>query len=104
MELRHIPCSDPRAPGEPALRRVLEAEGFEVVSWRDPADRVYAPHCHGEDERLCVLRGRIVLKVGGRDFALGPGDQLELPRGTVHSAQAGPDGAVYLIGRRRNGA
>ena len=104
MELRRIPCSDPHMPGEPVCRRALEAEGFEVVSWRDPADRVYEAHSHGEDERLCVLRGRIVLKIDGHDFALGPGDQLELPRGTVHSAQAGPDGALYLIARRRSDA
>jgi quercetin dioxygenase-like cupin family protein len=47
------------------------------------------------------VRGRIVLQVDGRDFALGPGDRLELPRNTEHSACAGPDGAIYLIARRR---
>lgn len=102
MELRHIPWTDPSTPpGEPLLRRHLEAEGYEVTVWRDPADRRYDPHRHGDDERLQVLRGRIVLRVDGRDFPLGPGDGLELPRGVVHSARAGPDGAVYLIARRR---
>src|SRR5690606_17588582 len=48
MELRRIPCSDPHMPGEPVCRRALEAEGFEVVSWRDPADRIYEAHSHGE--------------------------------------------------------
>lgn len=102
MELRHIPWTDPSTPpGEPLLRRHLEAEGYEVTVWRDPADRWYDAHRHGDDERLQVLRGRIVLRVDGRDFPLGPGDGLELPRGVVHSARAGPDGAVYLIARRR---
>lgn len=101
MELRHIPWTDTAPPGEPVLRRHLEAEGFEVRLWRDPADRIYDPHSHGDDERLWVVRGRIVLRVGGCEFPLGPGDCLELPRGTVHSARAGPDGAVYLIARRR---
>jgi quercetin dioxygenase-like cupin family protein len=89
-------------PGERLLRRDLEADGFEVTTWRDPADRTYDAHSHGEDERLCVVRGRIVLRADGRDFPLGPGDRLDLPRGIVHSAQAGPDGAVYLIARRRD--
>ena len=101
MELRHIPWTEPMTPGEPLLRRHLEAEGYEVTVWRDPADRAYAPHCHCDDECLQVLRGGIVLRVDGRDFPLGPGDCLELPRGVVHSARAGPDGAVYLIARRR---
>jgi len=102
VELRHIPWSDPQLPGEPPLRRHLEAEGFEVTTWRDPADRTYAAHRHCDDERLQLVRGRIVLHVDGRDFPLAPGDCLELPRGTLHSAQAGPDGAVYLIARRRS--
>jgi mannose-6-phosphate isomerase-like protein (cupin superfamily) len=102
VELRHIPWTDPQTPGEPLLRRHLEAAGFEVTTWRDPADRTYDPHSHGDDERLWVVRGRIVLHVGGREFPLGPGDCLELPRGTRHSARTGPDGAVYLIARKRS--
>ncbi|MEB2345011.1 MAG: cupin domain-containing protein [Deltaproteobacteria bacterium] len=100
MELRHIPWTDLGAPGELSLRRGLEADGFEVTVWRDPADRSYDAHTHADDERLQVVRGRIVFQVAGRVFPLGPGDALELPRGTLHSAQAGPDGAVYLIARR----
>jgi quercetin dioxygenase-like cupin family protein len=100
MELQHIRWNGDPAPGEAALRRTLEAEGFEVVRWRDPCDRVYDPHSHPHDESLWVVEGRIVLRIGGRDFPLGPGDRLLLPRGTVHTAQAGPDGAVYLIGQR----
>jgi quercetin dioxygenase-like cupin family protein len=48
------------------------------------------------------VRGRIAFQVEGRDYVLGPGDRLELPRGLVHSAHAGPDGATYLIGQRRD--
>lgn len=102
MELRRIPWNETQAPGENLLRRHLEAEGFEVTSWRDPADRTYAAHCHRHDESLWVVCGRIVLQVDGHDIPLGPGDRLELPRGTVHTARAGPDGARYLIGQRRS--
>jgi quercetin dioxygenase-like cupin family protein len=103
VELRHIPWTEPQPPGEPVLRKLLEAQGFEVTVWRDPADRVYDAHSHCEDERLQVLRGQIVLRAGDRDFPLGPGDCLDLPRGVVHTARAGPEGAVYLIGRLRGG-
>ena len=101
MEFRHIPWSEERTPGENGLRRCLEAEGFDVRTWRDPADRVYAQHCHPHDESLWVVRGNLVLRVGGREVPLGPGDRVELPRGTLHTAQCGPEGAVYLIGQRQ---
>jgi mannose-6-phosphate isomerase-like protein (cupin superfamily) len=103
MELRRIPWQGTETPGENALRRHLEAEGFDVVSWRDPADRAYETHSHVCDESLWCVRGRIVFRVDGNDYALGPGDRLELPRGTLHSAHTGPEGATYLIGQRRAG-
>jgi quercetin dioxygenase-like cupin family protein len=101
MEFRHIPWKEPRTPGENGLRRHLEAEGFEVRIWRDPADRSYAPHRHPHDESLWVVRGRIALQVEGREVLLGPGDRVELPGGILHTARCGPDGAVYLIGQKR---
>jgi len=101
MELRRIPWDRDDPPGEGTLRRRLEEEGFEVTAWRDPADRRYDAHRHACDESLWVVRGEIVLRVGADDYALGPGDRLLLPRGTEHTARAGPDGATYLIGQRR---
>ena len=102
MEIRQIRWSDAQEPGEGALRRRLEAEGFEVHAWRDPADRIYGEHRHAEDESLWIVRGSMLFQVDGVDYALGPGDRLELPAGVVHRAQAGPDGATYLIGQRRH--
>jgi quercetin dioxygenase-like cupin family protein len=101
MELRSIPWSDALEPGEGMLRTRLEAEGFEVLAWRDPADRIYGEHHHDCDESLWVVRGTIVFEVSGREFPLGPGDRLLLPAGIAHRAKAGPDGVAYLIGQRR---
>jgi mannose-6-phosphate isomerase-like protein (cupin superfamily) len=100
MELHRIPWMGDGEPGEAALRERLEAEGYDVHTWRDPADRVYGEHHHDCDESLWVVRGSLVFHVDGRDYALGPGDRLELPAHVLHRATAGPDGATYLIGRR----
>jgi quercetin dioxygenase-like cupin family protein len=99
MDVQHIPWNGEQAPGEGTLRRALEAEGYEVTAWRDPSDRTYESHSHPHDESLWVVRGQIVLRIQGQEFPLGPGDRLMLPRNTVHTAQAGPEGAIYLIGR-----
>lgn len=100
MQLHRIPWSGDREPSEAILREGLERDGFEVHVWRDPADRVYAEHCHDDDEALCVIRGSIVFQVGEDEIPLGPGDRLELPAATLHRAVAGCEGAQYLIGRR----
>jgi quercetin dioxygenase-like cupin family protein len=101
VDLEHILWRSDHEPGEPTLRRQLESEGFDVSVWRDPSGRTYEPHSHEWDESLWVLRGRIVFRVAGRDYPLGPGDRLMLPRGIPHAAEAGPEGATYLIGQRR---
>ena len=101
MKLEHIPWRESDVPGEQALRHTLEEEGFDVVTWRDRCNWSYDPHSHEHDESLWVLRGRIVLRVEGEDIALGPGDRVMLPKEIVHTADVGPDGAVYLIGQKR---
>jgi len=100
MKLSRIPWDQQHEPGENSLRRRFEAEGWEVHAWRDPCERLYGDHTHPHDESLWVIQGTIVVCVGGEAYSLEPGDRLDLPKGTVRSAQAGPDGAYYLIGRR----
>lgn len=95
-----IPWRETTAPTEAELRRRLTADGFDAMVWSDPPHRVYAPHRHDHDESLWCVRGRIVFRIDGTDYALGPGDRLQLPHGTVHAAEAGPDGATYLIGEK----
>ena len=102
MKLEHIRWQSQQDPGEITLRLQLESEGFDVSLWRDPSDRVYEPHTHENDASLWVLRGCIVFHIGEKEYPLGPGDRLMLPGGMVHTAEAGPEGATYLIGQRRS--
>ena len=101
MKLERIAWTGPGAPEEAALRRRLEAEGFAPFAWRDEPDADYAPHAHEHDESLWVIEGEIEFGVAGERYRLGPGDRLMLPKGTVHTARAGRQGARYLIGQRR---
>ena len=100
MQLQRTSWQEKRIPGEGALRRRMEAEGWDIRLWRDPSERTYGAHTHSQDESLWVIRGRIVVQTGGWTYALGPGDRLDLPKGIIRSARAGPEGALYLIGRR----
>jgi quercetin dioxygenase-like cupin family protein len=101
MKLERIPWPGPGAPTERVLHDQLEADGFEVFVWRDGAGADYSAHSHDHDESLWVVEGEITFGAEGRSLRLAPGDRLMLPKGTVHTAHAGPEGARYLIGQRR---
>ncbi len=100
MRLELIPWPGPDVPTEAALRHRLEADGFSVWRWSDGAGADYAPHSHDHDESLWVVAGEITFGVDGAAYRMRTGDRLMLPRDTVHTAVAGPDGATYLIGER----
>jgi quercetin dioxygenase-like cupin family protein len=101
VELAVIPWAEPAAPSERALRARLEQEGYDVFAWSDGPGAHYAPHAHDHDESIWVVAGEISFGAAGRLLRLAPGDRLMLPAGTVHTADAGPAGATYLIGERR---
>ncbi len=48
----------------------------------------------GKEETFRCRRGLVLLRVAGDEIVLGPGEQHTIPPDTLHSFQAGPDGAV----------
>ena len=48
----------------------------------------------GKEETFRCRRGLVTLRVDGRELVLRPGEQFTIPPNTLHSFQAGPDGAV----------
>jgi D-lyxose ketol-isomerase len=48
----------------------------------------------GKEETFRCRRGLVRLNVGGKEIVLHPGDQHTIPPDTLHSFQAGPEGAV----------
>jgi quercetin dioxygenase-like cupin family protein len=85
-----------------ALMSKLRAEAHDCYSWSNgPGDR-YAAHSHGYDKVLYCVDGSItfVLEAQGRRLDLKGGDRMELPAGTVHSAEVGPGGCACIEGRR----
>ena len=100
MKCQVLRWAEAAKPREGTLRRRLQDEGFEVFRWRDDAAADYRPHAHDHDESLWVVHGEITFGVAGESHTLGPGDRLMLPKGTVHTAVAGTEGCLYLIGQK----
>jgi quercetin dioxygenase-like cupin family protein len=98
LEVR--PWDGTSAPSEETLAERLAADGFSSFCWSDAPNAHYDEHEHDRDESIWLLAGTLRFGADGRDLALAPGDRLMLPAGTRHTADAGPDGATYLIGQR----
>ena len=79
-----------------AIQEISDS-GWWPVSWRDAPGEVYSPHKHDADQTLYLVEGLLELQVGDESYQLEPGDKLELPALTVHSAKS-PPGATYIIG------
>ena len=85
-------------PSEHEVRARLAAEGLTASAWGNgPFDR-YAAHRHDYDKVLVAAAGAITFHLLelGRDVLLSAGDRLDLPAGTLHGADVGPDGVTCL--------
>jgi quercetin dioxygenase-like cupin family protein len=71
---------------EAALRAKLEALGYRVARYTYDPGTVFPDHTHGLDKIDAVVSGRFRLVVSGHLHVLGPGDWIEVPRGSVHNA------------------
>jgi mannose-6-phosphate isomerase-like protein (cupin superfamily) len=83
-------------PSEQALDALLRNDGLAPRWWSNgPGDR-YAAHDHSYHKVLYCASGSIRFVVGGANVDLAPGDRLDLPPGTSHSAVVGPRGVTCV--------
>jgi quercetin dioxygenase-like cupin family protein len=87
-------------PDESLLRALLAEEGLEAYSWSNAAGEIYAPHVHGYDKVVYVVRGSIEFGLTDGRVLMQAGDRLELPAGIEHAAVVGPEGVDCLEGHR----
>lgn len=84
-------------PTEAAIRAKLESLGYLVARCQYEPGTVFPDHTHGVDKIDAVVSGRFRLVVSGHLAVLGPGDWVEVPRGSVHSAAVvGNDPVISL--------
>jgi quercetin dioxygenase-like cupin family protein len=82
------------APDPDDLLRRLRASGRDYATWGNAPGDTYAVHAHSYRKHLACLAGsiRFTLPATGEAIDLAPGDELDLPPHTAHSAVVGPRG------------
>jgi quercetin dioxygenase-like cupin family protein len=70
------------------------AEGLEPYRWSNGPGYHYAAHTHHYHKVLICESGSITFHTPDGDILLGPGDRMDLPPGTEHSATVGDAGVV----------
>ncbi len=95
-------CEEPRRVTLDEVQAHLAADGYLAVKWTAEAHQTYLPHAHIYTELLWVIEGDITVALTAerRLIELRRGDRVEVPAGTMHALQAGPEGAVYLVATR----
>jgi quercetin dioxygenase-like cupin family protein len=80
----------------------LREQGYENIGEREmAANTVNEDHAHDFDAQVLVLGGQITITRGGKAQTFRAGDSCEVPAGTVHAEQVGPEGVRYIAGRRK---
>lgn len=79
-----------------AALRAYAAEGLSPQTWSNGAGFEYAEHQHEYDKVLFCVEGSITFHTPDDDIEMGPGDRLDLPAFTRHSATVGPGGVVCM--------
>ena len=81
-------------PTEEALESIFRDESLVPSWWSNGPGCCYGAHSHPYHKVLYCARGsiRFDLPASGESFELRPGDRLDIPPGTQHSALVGPEG------------
>jgi quercetin dioxygenase-like cupin family protein len=100
MHFKIIRWEQPAPPTLAELHEQFFKEGLFPYDWSNSPGDTYAPHVHEYDKVIIVVRGSIIWTLSEKNQTIEThaGDRIELPRGTVHAAQIGPQGVTCLEG------
>jgi quercetin dioxygenase-like cupin family protein len=83
-------------PSVSEIEQLFRTEGLSPSRWSNgPGDR-YRVHDHSYHKVLYCANGSIEFISGSESFELFPGDRLDIPPGTPHSAIVGDRGVTCL--------
>lgn len=94
MELRKYRWSKVYESAEEELLAILRTKKIDAERWAGEPGEVYESHVHSFDKTLWCAEGSLIFEIEGARISMQPGDTLDLPANTMHSAVAGLGGCV----------
>ncbi len=92
------------ADREQTIVAQLRAEADHCYRWENGPGARYGVHRHPYRKVLYVTEGSITFTPAGQaPVLIGPGDRIEIPPGTAHSATVGNHGVACWEGQARTG-
>ncbi len=87
----------PKKPTLGDLQKMLEAEGLEFEMYSDRPGTKYGRHKHPFDDFIVIVAGKMKIKTDKQEWLMKPGDRLDLPSNTSHTAEVvGREEVQYL--------
>jgi len=74
----------------------FQGEGLSPHTWSNEPGYRYGEHEHDYYKVLFCIEGSITFHTASGDIELGPGDRLDLPPRTRHSATVGESGVTCM--------
>jgi mannose-6-phosphate isomerase-like protein (cupin superfamily) len=97
-EATHTPWLHPEPPARHAIERIFREAKLSPRWWSNGLGAVYGAHSHSYHKVLYCSEGSITFRIepSGPEIELHPGDRLDIPPGTAHSAFVGPRGVTCV--------
>lgn len=87
----------PKKPALQELQAWLRAEGLENELYADRPGTKYGRHKHPFEDFIVIVSGKMKIITDKSEWMLKPGDRLDLPPNTFHSAEmVGKEEVQYL--------
>jgi quercetin dioxygenase-like cupin family protein len=79
------------------LRAQLTSLGWESELYSDRPGTKYARHKHPFDDFVLIVKGKMKIATETGEWLLKPGDRIDLPANTIHTAEmVGKEEVAYL--------
>ena len=71
---------------EANMRKKLKRKGYNCIMYEFQPGQVFPDHTHGHAKRDAILSGQFEMFMYGQKVILQPGDMIDVPANTIHSA------------------
>jgi quercetin dioxygenase-like cupin family protein len=91
----------PKKPTLGEIQKMLHAEGLEYDVFSDRPGIKYGRHKHPFDDFIVIVSGKMKITTDSSEWVMKPGDRLDLPAGTSHSAEMmGKEEVQYISAKK----